>query len=382
MIAYFRGRTRLWAAGGLWGGILLAAFDVYAAVVTYIPQYAVRNDFRLMYGAALAGLRDGYPHLYDLAAQKAAVEGLGPGFYWSPFLNPAPLAWLATPFILLPFGIAIWLWTAVLVGAAALAWWLAAPGSGVARYAHLALFLGLFPTAFGLMVGQPAALVAAAVALTWWLASRRHDVAAGLVLSVIVIKPQLALLVPVCLLVAGRTRLFVAWAVAVGVMAAITLVMLGGEGVQRYRDVLALAAQWDITRRYAVAGPLGLGPQTYAVQAVVLAVAAAGAWRQRGADLGYPIATGLVASLLFTPYVGFQDFAMLVLAGWLVVRAGATAPQVVILVLGYAMLELALLVMAVPILLAEAALLAALAWPGVRQRGKLNPQPVTARSTP
>ena len=360
--------------GGLWAGILLTAIDLYAAVVAYIPQYGVRNDFRLMYGAALAALRDGYPHLYDLAAQKAAVEGLGRGFYWSPYLNPAPLAWLATPFTLLPFGVAIWLWTAVLVAAAGLTWWLAAPGSGLARYAHLALFVGLFPTAFGLMVGQPAALVAAAVALSWWLASRKHDTVAGLVLSVMVIKPQLALLVPLCLLAAGRTRLFVAWAAAVGVIAGVTLVMLGGDGVQRYRDVLALAAQWDITRRYAVAGPLGLGPQTYAVQAVVLAVALAAAWRQRGADPGYPVATGLVASLLFTPYVGFQDFAMLVLAGWLVVRAGASAPQVVILVVGYALLELALVVLAVPILAVEAAFLASLVW---SRRWDSNPRPAT-----
>ena len=374
VIGYVRGRARLWGVGALWGGILLAAFDIYAAAVTYVPQYAVRNDFRLMYGAALVGLRDGYSHLYDLAAQRAAVEGLGHGFYWSPYLNPAPLAWLATPFTLLPFGAAAWIWTAVLLAAAGLAWWLAAPGAGLVRAAHLALFLGLFPTAFGLMVGQPVALVALAVAAAWWLASRRHDVSAGLVLSLIVIKPQLALLVPVCLLVAGRTRIFVAWAVAVGAMGVITLAMLGGDGLQRYRDVLALAAQWDITRRYAIAGPLGLGPQVYAVQALVLLAALAAAWRQRGGDAGLPIATGLVASLLFTPYVGFQDFAMLVLAGWLVVRAGATAPQVVVMVGGYVLLELALLVLAVPILLAEAAFLVTLVW---SRRWDSNPRPAT-----
>src|SRR3989442_15869562 len=214
LVQYFRERTRLWAAAGLWGGSLLLAFNLYAAIATYIPQYQVRNDFRLIYGAALNGWQNGYGHLYDLAAQKAVVEGLGAGTYWSPFLNPPTLAWIATPFLVLPFEIALVLWTLLIVAAALLAWRLAAPGGGLTRAAHLALFLGLFPTAFGLMVGQPVALVAAAVAMAWWLADRKRPVLAGLALSLIAIKPQLALLVPLCLLVSGHRRTFGVWLAA------------------------------------------------------------------------------------------------------------------------------------------------------------------------
>ena len=361
LVQYFRERTRLWAAAGLWGGSLLLAFNLYAAIATYVPQYAVRNDFRLIYGAALNGWQNGYGHLYDLAAQKAVVESLGSGTYWSPYLNPPTLAWIATPFLAMPFEAALFLWTLLIAGAALLAWRLVAPGSGLTRAAHLALFLGLFPTAFGLMVGQPVALVAAAVAVAWWLASHQRPVLAGLALSLIAIKPQLALLVPLCLLVAGHGRMFTAWLSATAVMVAVALVLLGPEGLQRYRDALALAAQWEPTRRYAIAGPLGLGPQLYAVQAVVVAVAVVAAWRQRNMGPARPIATGILASLLFTPYVGFQDFAMLVVAGWLLIRSGATSVQVALMVVGYALLELALVVLAVPILLAEAALLLSLA---------------------
>src|SRR5439155_706579 len=238
-----------WAAAGLWGGSLLLAFNLYAAIATYVPQYQVRNDFRLIYGAALNGWQNGYGHLYDLAAQKAVVESLGSGTYWSPYLNPPTLAWIATPFLAMPFEAALFLWTLLIAGAALLAWRLVAPGSGLTRAAHLALFLGLFPTAFGLMVGQP----------------------------------------------------------------------------------------------------------------VVVAVADVAAWRQRNMGPARPIATGILASLLFTPYVGFQDFAMLVVAGWLLIRSGATSVQVALMVVGYALLELALVVLAVPILLAEAGLLLSLA---------------------
>ena len=143
MLSFFRARTRLWSVAGLWTGLLLTAFNLYAAAVTYIPQFRVRNDFRLIYGAALTAWQHGYAHLYDLDAQKRAVEGLGAGTYWSPFLNPPPLAWLATPLLVMPFEAAILVWTLLIAVAAVFAWWMAAPGDGLARAAHLALFLGL-----------------------------------------------------------------------------------------------------------------------------------------------------------------------------------------------------------------------------------------------
>jgi hypothetical protein len=77
-----------------------------------------------------------------------------------------------------------------------------------------------------------------------------------------------------------------------------------------------------------------------------------------------PIAAGITGSLLFTPYVGFQDFAMLVVAGWLVVRAHPSTAQVAILVIGFCLLELALLVLALPILIGEVLLLASMIWHG------------------
>jgi alpha-1,2-mannosyltransferase len=217
------------------------------------------------------------------------------------------------------------------------------------------------------MVGQPVALVAAVVAASWWLAEHRRPVLAGVVLSLIVLKPQLAVLVPLCLLVAGRWRILFAWLGSSAVIGVVALLMLGGDGLQRYRDVLSLASQWAPTRTFAVAGPLGLGPQLYAVEVVVVVIAAFAAWQHRRRDGGRLYATGVVASLLFTPYVGFQDFAMLIVASWLLIRSGVTSFQVALMVVGYALLELALVVQAVPILIAEAALLLSLAWPAQAQ---------------
>ena len=372
MVEFFRVRARLWAVAGIWTGVLLTAFNAYAAVVTYVPQFRIRNDFRLVYGTALNAWQHGYPHLYDLAQQKAAVEGLGA--YWSPYLNPPPLAWLGTLFLPLPFGMATVLWTILIAVAAVLAWWLVAPGAGLTRWAHLGLFIGLFPTAFGIMVGQPVALVAAAVGLGWWLARRERPILAGVALSLTLFKPQIALLVPVCLLVAGRYRIVGGWFVATGFMGLASIALLGAEGVIRYRDALALASGWEITRGYAASGVLGTGLVLRVEQVGVVAAVVLAAWRWRRDGIEIPIAAGITGSLLITPYLGFQDFAMLVVAGWLVIRSGATQLQVGLMVAGYALLELALVVLAVPILVAEAAFLATFLW---SRRWDSNPRPAT-----
>ena len=372
MIAYIRSRQKVWPAVGLLVGVMLIGFDLLVLAPTYISQYAVRNDFRLAYAAATVGIKNGYNHLYDSASQKAAIESLGTGFNPQPFISPPPLAWLVTPLLLLPFTAALVIWTLLLLAALVWTWYLLAPSGKWVRPAHLVLLLGVFPVAFGVMVGQPGAWVAAAVATAWWLMRHDRPVWAGLALSLIVLKPQLALLVPACLLVSGHARTFGAWLVASLLIALAALALLGLDGLAQYREVLAQTQTpaWDITRRYSISGPLGLGPILTVTQVLVVAVALVAAWRHRGrARAGrtfkqegpeIPMAAGIVGSLLFTPYLGFQDFVMLIVAGWLILRAGATHWQVALLVVGYALLEMALLVLAVPILIAEALLLISL----------------------
>ena len=364
MVTYFRERRPLWAVAGLLVGAMLTVWDLVVASPLFFAQYAVRNDFRLAYAAAIVGWQDGYGRLYDLAQQQAAIRGLGPEFNVQPFISPPPLAWLVTPLTALPFTSALVIWTALLIAALLWTWYLLAPGEGLARTAHLLLWVGVFPAAFGVMVGQPGALVAAAVATAWWLIRAERPLAAGVVLSLLVLKPQLALLVPVALLAAGYRKTFASWLVASAVIGVFALVMLGGDGVARYRDVLAQTqtAAWDITRRYSISGPLGLGWALRVAELAVLVVTVVAAWRHRLSPERV-IAAGILGSLLFTPYLGFQDFLMLFVAGWLLVRSGATAIQVAILVVGYALLELALVVLAIPILLAELLLLGTLLWP-------------------
>jgi hypothetical protein len=375
VVAYVRARQSLWAAVGLLVGLILIVWNLWNLAPSYISKYPVVNDFRLAYSAATVGIKDGYSHLYDLAAQKTAIENLGPGFNPQPFISPPPLAWLVTPLLALPFNIALVIWTLALLAALVLAWHLLAPPGRLTRAAHLALLLGLFPVAFGVMVGQPGALVAAVVVASWWLMRQERPVLAGLVLSLIVVKPQLALLVPLCVLASGRAKTFGSWLAASIFIGLIALAMLGSEGVARYLAVLAATQSpaWDITRRYSISGPLGLGPLLNATQLLVLIITLVVAWRHRHGGPEVPLAAGLLGSLLFTPYLAFQDFLMLVVVAWLLLRSPLKAWQVGLLVLGYVLLEFALVVMAVPILVAEALLLVSLlVGPSAQAPGDLS----------
>src|SRR5207245_6258956 len=163
---------------------------------------------------ATIGIKQGYRRLYDLAAQEAAIEGLGHGFNPQPFISLPPLAWLVTPLLLLPFQAPLVVWTLLLLAALVWTWYLLAPPGRSVRAAHLVLLLGVFPVAFGVMVGQPGAWVAAAVATAWWLLKHDRPVLAGAALSLIALKPQLAVLVPACLVVSGHARAFGPWLVA------------------------------------------------------------------------------------------------------------------------------------------------------------------------
>src|SRR4029077_7744959 len=124
---------------------------------------------------------------------------------------------------------------------------------------------------------------------------------AGVALSLIVIKPQLALLVPLCLLMSGHARTFGAWLVVCIFLGLASLALLGSDGIARYREVLALpqTPEWDIKRRYAVSGLIGLGPQVYVASSAVAALALIAAWRHRGGGPEVPMAAGIVGSMLF-----------------------------------------------------------------------------------
>lgn len=305
----------------------LTAFELWYWFTTALAQ-PYTSDFRNYYSAAIVGRQDGWSRIYDLQLQHAIAERIGPGFL--PFGNPPVVAWLAAPLTLLPFVVAYWIWALLLLCLLLLGWWLAAPArDGWERAAQLTALLGFFPVAFALLIGQSTLLVAFGMALSWWLLRGRREVAAGLALALIVVKPQDAFLVPLALLVARRWRPLLAFAIASGFLGLLMVVSLGLSGLRQFEAVGALLASLSIGRVFA---PLHVLSPWFALPLAGIALAAAFRAPRR---TGYVYAAGMLASFLVTPYLSLQDYSVLFVAGWLCLRDGPTRPLVAVLSVGY-----------------------------------------------
>jgi hypothetical protein len=266
------------AALGL--SVVLAFIDLQWS---YTLHYQLAQpDFYVYYLAAQLGRAHGWASMYDPALFLPPVTAaVGKPL---PYLNPPELAWLVTPLSFLPYRLAAWIWTGLLAAAFGLVWYLVAPGRRMVRLIHGLGAAVLLPVFVGVLFGQVSLLVVAAVALAWWLLSRGW--------------PWLAGSVP---------------------LAAVTLLATGtGIFYQISRSLHAVSG---------VPGPI----QSSLLRQLPLPLAALGIalvlgtsililWRGRGSGPSRPVAIGLIASVLVSPYVNFYDLSALVLAAWLILR--------------------------------------------------------------
>lgn len=296
-------------------GVVLAIIDLQWS---YTLHYKLAQpDFYVYYLAAQLGRAHGWAAIYDPSVFLPPVTAaVGKPL---PYLNPPELAWLVTPLSFLAYPIAAFIWIGLLIAAFAVVWYLVSPGRGMVRAIHGVAAAALLPVFVGVLFGQVTLLVVAAIALSWWLLMRGRPWIAGLALSLLILKPQVAFLVPLALLLAGYGRAFLAWFVATVPLVAIGLLATGvGVFQQASRSLHAVSdvpgpIQTSLLRQL----PL---PLAVAGIAVVLGVAIVILWRNRGGGPSRPIAIGLIAGTLVSPYINFYDLSALILAAWLVLR--------------------------------------------------------------
>ena len=300
------------------------------------PKY---SDYFLYYLAAHLGLTKGWGAMYDPRIYLPALWH-ATGRVPMPYLNPPPLAWLAVPLTLMPYLIGLAIWSAAIFGTFLLAWWLLAPGTALDRFAHLLAVLGLSLVVIMLHLGQVVSLVMAAVALCWWLIRKERPLMAGMVLAVMLLKPQTALLVPLTLLIAGYRRVFIGWALVAIPLTAGSLFAMGPEGIRNFQSGSAVVYDGWAPVVSSING-LVPDPLAMALQVAALGLTLATAWRarQRGPEL--PIAAGVVGSTLVVPYLHVYDLATLALCAWLALRVGLSGWQQLLLLASYVLLAFA-----------------------------------------
>ncbi|HXI95647.1 MAG TPA: glycosyltransferase family 87 protein, partial [Candidatus Acidoferrum sp.] len=307
-LAVYSAVLAIWLAG-LYLPLFFAGF----------PQLIDSLDFSYYYAGAQIGLQHGWSHIYDLDLQRQIFYQLHPAgdtFDWRRyFVSPPPVAWLVAPFSLFPLVPAFWTFTSLSALALVACGWLAVPGRSLARVALFISAACTYPVLIAIQTGQVTPLIAAATLMAWWLARRGMQVGAGLVLVLVVLKPQAAILVAPALLIAGQRRLFVTWVLGAAVVTAVSVAMLGEHGLNALRGALALEQGRTANLVWTLAGLVGDGPLASALEIGCAAVALAAAWRNRR-SLELATVAGVVGSLLAFPYRNPSDYALIAPAAW------------------------------------------------------------------
>ncbi|HEY4887784.1 MAG TPA: glycosyltransferase family 87 protein [Candidatus Dormibacteraeota bacterium] len=321
-------RTALRQLSGPWLRRGRAAVFVALADLTLFNIYQVVNyqmfqaryqwpDFLYFYAFAKAGLAHGYRQLYDPAIQAAAVHSIFPHAPFYEVVNPPPFAWLLAPLAVLPYPAALGIWTAAMVAALALSGYLLA--SGRDRLLFAGLWLGFLP-AYIVFVSAPLApLVMLSLALTRKLKSDRQEIAAGLVLAIGLLKPNLVELVPFAFLAAGNLRLFVAWLSAASVLVVASVVSLGTNAADYVTASLVFTSN-RYALRWSLVPIVGDGFAWLAAALLITGGTLWLAWRLRNRGPEAVLAIGVAGSLLVNHHLTPGDLNLLLVPIWLLLR--------------------------------------------------------------
>lgn len=301
----------------LWPVLALAIVISALAVDVWNHPEEIGIDFHTYEAAARVGLQQGWSHIYDQGLVAAAQTTLVPGERTQPYLSPPPVAWLSVALAALPYGLAFYVWAVVILAAFALALAWSASSPGLARWIAVGGAIAPYWVLKAVRVGQVVPLVAASVVVAWRLVREDRQVAAGLILSLILLKPNTAILVPFALLAAGRYKTFVAWTAAAAAVAVVAAVTLGPHGMTSYMSQLTGSlppgADWLTLER-----AIGVNGVTALVSRLVIVGATlAAAFRLRSSP-GLAIVVGILGSLLIAPYLHDSDLCLLSAAAFIV----------------------------------------------------------------
>ena len=273
-------------------------------------------DFHTYIAAAQVGLQQGWSHIYEQRLVAIAQATLVPDQRAQPFLSPPPVAWLAALLVRLPYDWAFVVWSVVtaLVLAWAVVW--SSSSRGIGRWLAAGLVLTTWWFLIADWVGQVVPLLAAALLVGWRLVREDRNVAAGLVLALLLLKPNTAFLVPFALLAVGGKRTFLTWLVVAGAGLVLLFATVGVTGLAAYikqlehpplgTDALSVEAA------FGVSGLIALALRV----AIVITVLGAAVGLRKSPGLAIALAT--LGSLLVTPYLHLSDLTLLAAAGWIV----------------------------------------------------------------
>lgn len=327
--------------------LILGVGGLLALVITSVLSPLPFPDFVARWTAGVLVRSGEASNLYDPVAQSQVQRGLGASrLSW--FVSPPPVAAACAVLALLPYAVAAVAWvlaSAAVVTAAARATAVRLAWGTPWRRRAVVVALAAQPTVELLGSGQDSAVVLLG-AVGADVLHRRRPVLAGAFLGLSLVKPQLAFLVPVALLVLalrsdnGRRMLAGFCATALGLAAMGTVVVgpaswgrwLAALASPLFADEVATGQAWksvDVLGLLSALSPVGLGaaarPLAVLLGAVGLGVALT-AWRRRVPTWSDLAPSVWLLTVLISPHVMVYDTSGPHPHGH---RAGDPAPRLV-----------------------------------------------------
>ncbi|HQE93093.1 MAG TPA: glycosyltransferase family 87 protein [Anaerolineae bacterium] len=298
----------------------------------------VGADYVQFYAAGRTLLRGDAARLYDFSYQAMLErEIIGPGLtnYYA-FITPPFFAWVFVPLALLPYDLSFVVWSLLGLGALASSLVLL-HGSDFGMHRWLKWALTFFPVFATISFGQNSLLSLFLLCGVYALWQRGSGFPAGLLLSLILYKPQLALGIGILWLLDWRREKGALWGLLSGgaALAGLSFALLP-DASRAYldfsRNVLPGLPGWQtfpLWHLHTVRGfwRLLLPGAPRVADGLTLLVSVVGVagfavlWRQRRADQDVLFAAAICLTLWLTPHAMVYDWAILLVPALLLWRA-------------------------------------------------------------
>ena len=317
-------RGAILAFAAMFGGIVVAA-----CWIIWARGYSV--DFVSFWAAGRMLLDGAGPAIYDIEAHRVVEQSAVGTVKLMPFPYPPPFGLMVAPFGVPPYAIAFALWVATTA-----ALYLLAAGRWMPRLLALAQPSVLVNGFIGQAGFLTSALFMGGLALIG-----RRPLLGGALLGLLVIKPQLAVLLPLALVAGGYWRAFAGAALSSTALLIAALPVVGLDGYAAFLKLAStfagyvaagrwpwdeLASVYALLSYFAVPRAIAIG-----VHLAMAVGAAALVWRAWRGDYPGKVATLAAATLLIPPYLMTYDGMILALPiAFLLIEARRLQPAIAV----------------------------------------------------
>ena len=309
-------------------GILFALNTLWAFWLIYQGPRGI--DFLSFWAAGQMVLSGNAVSAYDIAAHRLVELTLVSPGGMLPFPYPPPFLFVVTLFAMPPFWLGFSLWV-LATGALYL--------YASTRFTQWPYALANPPLLQTAAIGQTGLFISGVFILGLSLIARR-PIFGGMVLGLMVIKPQLALLLPLATLAGREWRVIGGAILSSAFILVAALAVFGLAAYEGFFNILPQYVTWletDEWRWTKLASPFALArfadvpqPAALAIHTVIALAATLATVRAWWLDLDEKIQILAAATLLIPPYLFTYDALLLIVpAAWLI-RAGLRLSVVVI----------------------------------------------------